>query len=291
MQKKVAYISVITVVLVTAHLAGAQSQLLWDFDQENLFYNFSWSGIVAAELRATIEKKDGVYHLSIDARTKPAIDVLWKMRDRLTVTTTSDLSPRYYQFIIREGKYQMDVEIKFDPQTNIATGKRYNPKRDRTYTRIVEMKDIYDPISAILFIRRQPLNLNDVYRIKVFDGRRLYDLKYEVVGRQKIKTYRGELWTKAVVPSLEPTSEKPEDVTKRVSKVLMYLAEDEPHDIVHIESDVFIGKVKVRLVSRTGGKPMTQQAQTEQMQKYMLYETRVPALWKNVLIGELSGGK
>jgi len=268
MQKSIAYILFIAIIFSVSQLAVAQAQPLWDFDQENLAYNFSWSGFVAAELKVFIEKKDDLYRLSIDARTKPAIDLLWKMRDKLTVTTDSaNLSPRYYQFIIREGKYQMDIEIKSDPQTNIATGKRYNPKRNRTYTRMVEMEDIYDPISAILFIRRQPLNLSDVYRIKVFDGKSLYDLKYEVVGRYRIKTYRGLLWTKVVIPSLEPTSEKPEDVTKRVSKVLIYLTEDEPHEIVHVESDVFIGKVKVRLVSRTGGKLMTQKPQSETTQK------------------------
>lgn len=259
------HLSVIAVFLAVAQPISAQSQVIWDFDKEDLVYHFSWSGIVAAELKTSIEKKNGLYHLSINARTKPAIDVLWKMRDKMAVITSTELFPRYYQFIIREGQYQRDVEINFDEQKNIATGKRFNPKNGRTYTRIVEMKNIYDPISAILFIRRQPLNVNDVYRLKVFDGKQLYDLKYEVIGRAKIKTYRGELWAKTVVPSLEQTSEKPEDVTKRVSKVLMYITENEPHDIVQIESDVFIGKVKVKLASKTGGKPFMQQACTEDM--------------------------
>lgn len=254
------HLFIIAILFAIAQPLSAQPEAIWDFDKEELVYHFSWSGIVAVELKTSIEKRDGFYHLLIDARTKPAIDVLWKMRDKMTIITSTELIPKYYQFIIREGKYQRDVEIDFDFQKNIATGKRFNPKNGRTYTRIVEAKGLLDPISAILFLRRQPLNLNDVYIVKVFDGRLLYDLKYEVVGREKIKTYRGELWTKTVVPSLERTSENPEDVTKRVSHVLMYLTEDESHDIVQIESDVFIGKVKVKLTNKTGGQLFIQQA-------------------------------
>ena len=253
MRRWLLFFALLFALAAAAAPSGAEQQYLWDFDQESLKYHFSWSGIVAAELNAYISKENDLYYISVQARTKPAIDVLWKMRDKLLIKTgANDLLPRYYRFIQREGRYFQDIEIVFDPATNTARAKRTN-KKGKVRRRTVTVDGLYDPISAILFLRRQPLWPDDVYKLKVFDGRRLHVLKYEVIGRKRIRTYRGKLWTRTVVPSLVE-SEKPEEVKKKVSKVLMYLTEDEPHDIVLIESDVFIGKVKAKLVEKSGGK-------------------------------------
>jgi len=247
-------IAAVAIACIAAAAAHAGPKHKWDFDEEFMQYEFSWSGIVAAELNAYITKERDLYYVSVKARTKPAVDLLWKMRDKLTLTTSAiDLLPRYYRFNQREGRYYMDIEIKFDPETNTACGKRTN-KKGKVKKRTVQVEELYDPISSILFLRRQPLWPDDVYRLRVFDGRKLYVLRYEVVGRKRIRTYRGKLWTRKVIPSLEKASEKPEEVEERVSEVFMYLTEDDPHEIVLIESDVFIGKVKAKLVRRSGGK-------------------------------------
>ena len=241
--------------LLAAPLAQAEP-----FVGENLTYEFGWSGFTAARAEVSIGSinydGDDCYNIKIEVRSLARLDWIWKVRDKLTsYPRKSDLLPKYFFWKQREGKYNLDTEIKHDKQVGVLRSKRTRYKDDK----IKPYKDKWttaagrlDPLGSLLHMRSQDLKVGGVYNIKVFEGKREHDIRYEVVSREKLTTKFGELDTFAIIPRVVKSSKGGADKIKveKVSKVKIWLTTTPEHMIVRVESKAWIGAVFAELVKK-----------------------------------------
>ncbi|MDP8256956.1 MAG: DUF3108 domain-containing protein [Candidatus Alcyoniella australis] len=222
--------------------AGAQ------FQGERLSYQFGWNGIPAAEIDVEIDVVDyfgnQCYEIKIHGRTKRAIDLIWKMRDEfVTFTKTADLNPIRYSFYQREGRFTQDTDIIWNYETNVARSTRVKKHR-RMKDREVEADKYMDPISALFFVRTQDLDVGDVQRLSVFDGKRTHLLEYKVVSREIINVPRGRFAALKIAPRIVSSSEQDKSSgTEKVREVYFYVSDDAQRLLLRFEAEAFVGQI------------------------------------------------
>jgi hypothetical protein len=226
-----------------------------EFGGERLTYEFGWQNIAAATAvitidPATVAGKRG-YHGTVKLQSQSRLEWIWRVRDNFTVDTTAgDFQCQRFLFQQREAAFAMDTEITRDAERGMLVGRRTRFKKDER-KELADGEapiDHFDPLSAILYLRSSNLATGKQFAIKVFDGKRRHDLTYAVLGEERIKIGLGEFDAWKVQPRIIRSSEV--DKGSKVEKVrTMYLwvNKNEPHEILRIESEAFVGRIYVEL--------------------------------------------
>jgi len=229
---------------------------VYSLKEGDLSYEFEWNGIAAAQAKASIKRKmhEGAecYHVVVDIRTKPFIDWLWKLRDRLEgYIEAKTFKPLRYSFRQREGSYRHDTDIIFDHKRNTATSIRTYKGKIKKKT--VDAENMLDPVSALFYLLIRPLEPGQSRILSVFDGKRVHTIKYEALGREGVKVPVGKINALKVVPSFlrsDPPRKPVKGGGEKVREVFLWVSQDRHRDIVKIESDVFVGKINAKLIGR-----------------------------------------
>ena len=235
-------------VLIVAILAPCNLAADPNFDGEKLEYVFGWNGIPAATMVAKVEILDyfgsECYSIKITGRTKPAIDLIWKMRDEFIVYTKTDgLKSIRYSFYQREGRFTQDTDIIWNYETNIARSTRVKKHRQMK-DREVDADEYMDPISALFYVRTQDLKVGDVHRIKAFDGKRTHELEYEIVDREELTVPRGTFDAYKIAPRIVKSSEQDKSSgTEKVRDIFFWVSADEKRLLLRFEAEAFVGTI------------------------------------------------
>jgi hypothetical protein len=241
--------------LVACAAAPAAAQ---EFAGERLVYEFGWQNISAATATVAVDAMalDGKpgYRASIKLQGKSALDWMWHVRDVFYVeSTVADLRCYRYRFEQREAAFHLDTEIRRDAAQNVLIGSRTRIKKDgrKALKGGVAPLHYYDPLSAILYLRRAPLTAGKTFTINVFDGKETYDLVYTVHGEERVAIKLGTFDTWKVQPQILRTSNRDKEAkSKKVRALYLWLDKNPPHRIVRIESDAFVGRIFAELVQK-----------------------------------------
>ena len=229
------------------------------FDGERMIYEFGWNGIAAAQADITIdvEPYNGktCYHAVMTIETKAALDLLWKVRDRIEAyAEVGTLEPQYYSFRQREGNFHHDTDIIFDHNRKVATSiRQYKGKIKKT---VVAFEEMYDPVTTLLVMRNADLQPGRSRQIVTFDGKRVHTIQYEAMAKDSIDTPFGRKETVKVFPEIIKT-EPPKKVKKgeadkaaKVQKVFYWIDPGSHAWIYHVESEVTVGRIYAKLIER-----------------------------------------
>ncbi|NLH50753.1 MAG: DUF3108 domain-containing protein [Myxococcales bacterium] len=241
-----------------ALLAWAAGSPAADFGTERLVYEFGWQNISAATATIAIDPATvaGVpgYKAVVQIQGKPKLDWIWRVRDKISVETTADkLACQRFFFEQREASFFLDTEIRRDPTANLLIGSR--TRIIKNTRKALSPKDApldhYDPLSAILFLRRSPLSIGQQYNLKAFDGKRRHDLTYRVIGEERIKIGLGEFDTWKVQPRiLRSTGNVQGSDVEKVRQLFLWVDKNPPHHVLRLESEAFVGHIYGELVQK-----------------------------------------
>ena len=101
---------------------------------------------------------------------------------------------------------------------------------------------VQDALSALYFVRTQPLHVGDTFRIPHFDNGNLYDLAVIVHKKEKIKVPAGTFQTILVEPLMAS-----EGIFKRKGKLNIWMTDDERRIPVKMTSKIAIGSIGANL--------------------------------------------
>lgn len=227
-----------------------------DFGGERLTYEFGWRSVSVATVEididaATVDGAPG-YNLKLLVNGKPRLDWIWRVRDQLTASVRAkDLRPTRYFFTQREGAFKLDTEILFDDAQNKLVSRRVQYRKSGTKTLAAKdaSGDHYDPISALLVLRRSEFSPGVTHRVKIFDGKRQHEASYTCVGAERITTALGEFDTWKVVPRIERSSGK-DTKAEKVKEVVVWIEKAAPHHVVRIESEALWGYIYAELIKK-----------------------------------------
>jgi len=214
-------------------------------------YVFGWSGIEAAEARASLRRgAEGFWTATVTGGTKGWARTLWKLdADYRTEVAEKDWKTLQMKLTENYRTYRTEEKAEFLPggvrswrESSKANAKK--PKWKNFY-----IDGIRDIAGALLLARSQSLREGEIIRLAVFPGEWMYLVTAKVEGREKL-TWRGSerpvIRASLGIESIEKDySLKPH---KKFQRGTVWVSDDELRIPLRVEVKVFIGSVFAELV-------------------------------------------
>lgn len=215
-------------------------------------YSVSWQGIPAASCAVTVGESDGNYVVEASARTYSGIDLLYKLRYRVTGTlSSSDLSPMQLAIDHHENSRHKTINVSFNHDSGEISAERlFGPnQREKKNLAFTPHNLTLDPVTAVFLARGLEWDVGQSKHFDVFNGKSRYYITLTAVERTTIE-YKGEQRRVLVItPRVRNlTTTKP---IAKLREAFIYVTDDENRDVIRIVSSVFIGSVTTELESFT----------------------------------------
>lgn len=215
-------------------------------------FAFGWSGIQAATGEASLTYEGANYRVKATGRTEGLAAQLWRMQldsqilaKREQFTSISLFQREQYS------SYRLEMTGKF--QTDGVWSERLRiPSSDPGRWRFMRVAPIRDMMSAMLFMRSQPLATGDETALVAFPGDSPYLVRMKVEGRESIRLMnemRSAIRVRLFLQKIEvsgPNKGKLQDHTKFRSGVV-WVSDDGNRFPLRAEVTLFIGYVYAEL--------------------------------------------
>ena len=208
---------------------------------ERLTFSVDYGFIHAGTALMTIEnitKMHGreCYHITSWAFSSGAFAVFFKVRDKIdTYVDTEGIFSWRSEKHLREGKYKADRVYDLYQLRGVSR----NAVNGDTLT---IPPFIQDALSSLYYVRTQPLEIGDLFRIPHFDNGKVYDLGLKVHKKEKIKVPAGSFQTILVEPLMAS-----EGIFKKEGRMKVWLTDDERRIPVKMTSKIAIGSIGAHL--------------------------------------------
>ncbi|OQX21621.1 MAG: hypothetical protein BWK80_32705 [Desulfobacteraceae bacterium IS3] len=221
---------------------------------EKLIFELKWSFIKAGEATLEvmpIETFNGIsaYHFVMTAESIPAIDLIYKIRDRIDAYTDIGVNRSLlYKKKQKEGRSIRDITLSFDWDKKTAQYTNFK----EVLPPIPIMDGSFDPLSAFYYTRLIDLKENMVIERPITDGKKNVIGKVSVVRREKIKIGENTYDTYLLEPELREVGGVFEK--SKGAKLQVWVSADERKIPVRVKSKVAVGSFIGELISATGVK-------------------------------------
>jgi hypothetical protein len=215
---------------------------------EVLVYEASWIGIPAAEARIVLLRNGNDGHLwtgKLWLRSSSAVDLLYRMRDFVYEDFNRDnLRPNEIHILQHEKQRRDEWSVRFDDREHLVTSAKRNAQ-GRTRVREFSGGEPWGPFSGAMLALSLPLTVGETYTFDVFSGGSRYVLAFNVDRRESITTSLGTSRALRIIPSVVWLSEG--KFLNQVSKMVIWVADDEQHLPLRIEAAAFVGSIHIDL--------------------------------------------
>ena len=217
---------------------------------ESLRYDLTWMGIKAGEARLEFTEEGNSLKIVSRAKSAKWLSVFYRVDDHVeSVVLKKNNNPANggnhwvadrYRLKIREGRHRRNKEVIFDPENGTVLYIDHLDNKKETYA-IPE--NTFDPLSGFFLLRKKPLKVNRPVHITIFDSKKVWDVKVDILKREDVETPAGKFRTIVVKPNM-----KSEGIFDRKGDIYIYLTDDKRHIPVLIKTKVAVGYVEAELV-------------------------------------------
>ncbi|MBV8055318.1 MAG: DUF3108 domain-containing protein [Deltaproteobacteria bacterium] len=215
---------------------------------ETLIYEASWIGIPAAEARIVLLNNGAggrSWTAKLWMRSSSTVDLVYRMRDYVYEDfNRDDLRPRQMHILQHEKQRRDEWSIRFDDREHLVTSAKRNAQ-GRIWVREFSGGEPWGPFSGAMLALSLPLIVGETYTFDVFSGGNRYVLAFTVDKRESIATPLGTLRALRILPSIVWLSEG--KFRNQVSKMMVWVSDDERHLPLKIEATAFIGSIRIDL--------------------------------------------
>lgn len=213
---------------------------------ERVEWDVHYAGVRAGTaFTEVVQGAEGSLTLRSGCRNAPWYERIYKIDDEV-VSTWDPRAPgsRSYVTRFREGTFHQDQAMDLDPAAiRVQRSQRFK-EGWRTWSDVYEGPGtpVEDPQSAFYRIRTLPLETGTVYTVRVFSGRKTWNMGVKAGPRQDLATTLG---TFRVVPVHVQT--RHEGDWEQKGGVTVYLTDDSRRVPVRMEADANVGSITVTL--------------------------------------------
>jgi hypothetical protein len=215
---------------------------------ETLVYEASWLGIPAAEARIVVLNNGAAgqsWSGKLWLRSSPAVDLVYRMRDYVDEDfSRGNLRPRAMHILQHEKNRHDEWSISFNDYEHLVTSVKRNAQ-GRTWVREFSGGEPWGPFSGAMLALSLPLMVGKTYTFDVFSGGNRYVLAFTVEKRESITTSLGTLRALRIIPSIVWLSQG--KFLNQVSKMVVWVTDDQYHLPLRIEAAAFIGSIRIDL--------------------------------------------
>jgi hypothetical protein len=188
------------------------------------------------------------YHIVMEGKTKGAFNWFFKIRDRFeTYLDEHSLFPRFYKKKIQEGDYETQREVRFYQEEGLIDYHNLkNGQKGRVKTKI----EVQDLVSSLYYIRNwdfQNISAGEKLYLNVFLDDSVYNIQFEYLGTENIKTELGEINCIKFKPKMLTGG-----VFEDENPMTVYVSNDRNHLPILVISEVAIGSVRMELKDYSG---------------------------------------
>lgn len=230
---------------------------------ENLTYEAKWSksllrGVDVADLNFKIVKaSDGEGNRLLfqgEAISKGTLMKIARFSFMQKIDSTVDASNFRILHTIRRDEQKdrvRDGEALFDYKSRRVVYREIDPnnpqRAPRTITSPLETTT-HDLLSAIYFLRRQPLAVGKNFELSVSDSGVVYQIPVKVLAREELKTALGKVWTLRVEPEVFGDRR----LVPGEGKMIIWFTDDARHLPVRSQIQADIGKIEIKIKQAEG---------------------------------------
>ena len=218
---------------------------------ERLEYVLKWAGIPSGNSVMEIvegEVVDGaaLYRVISTAKSSRLIDLIYKVRNRYeTHIHPLDGLTRKYVFKMREGGKRRQRTLLFDQNIHELT--RTVTKKNQVQSKVYEIPEgTQDNLSSLYALRNMDLRVGESVELKVFEGKKNWELEVDILAEEEIKVRAGTFKTWKIHPKL-----KFEGMFRRTGELIVWVTRDEYRIPVLMKSKVRVGHIDAELKGYT----------------------------------------
>ncbi len=221
---------------------------------EKLTFSLSWGFVTAGY--ATLEVKpiaDGKTEFLTFATGNKTINKIYPVADTIyTRVRNKGLMTEVFRKQLHEGTYHNKSVIRFDRKgekawlsdTVFTDMKTRRVKRSADTAVSIQGME-HSIMSAFYYVRTMPLAVGDTSRFSAVSGKKRYELKVVVHGRETLKTDFGKVQTVKVEPMLDG-----DGIFNSKGKIYIWLTDDDRRIPVLMECEIALGSIKARLIEQ-----------------------------------------
>ena len=205
---------------------------------KKLNYKIKFRGIDAGSAYLKIEEdtllNENILRLNSKLKTNKFLDLFYKIRDDITVyMDVGDFSLLKVINKIHEGFYIKNHDAIFDINSKNIVTKKKRIKVDKAYS----------PLSIIYSLRKELLNINDIYKYHIYNLGKIKKIDMKVVDQEMIKTSFGKF--NAIVVS--PVSNNDSSIIRNNGDMKIWFTNDENRYPIKIELKINYGRLVLLL--------------------------------------------
>lgn len=190
---------------------------------------------------------ENVYHFVVTAETVPALDLIYKVRDRIDAYTDTELTKSVlYRKKQQEGGSIRDITVTFDWDKKEAQYINFA----EVLTPIAIMDGTFDPLSAFYYTRKMEIKENGLIQRAITDGKKNVVGHVSVIRREKIVIGEKSYDTYLLEPELKEVGGVFEK--SKNAKIQVWITADDKKIPVRVRSKVIVGSFVAELISVTG---------------------------------------
>jgi len=219
---------------------------------EKLTFSLGWGPITAGTATLQVKPtKDGKTEFYTLAHDEGTLKKLYPVSDTIyTRVRNKGLMTEVFRKTLNEGSYHNKSVIRFDRKgekawlsDTVFTDNKVR-KVKRSADTVVTIQGMEHSImSAFYLVRTLPLEDGETSKFSAVSGKKRYELKVIVHGRETLKTKLGEFKTVKVEPVLDG-----DGIFVSKGRIFIWLTDDDRRIPVLMECEIALGSIKAKLL-------------------------------------------
>lgn len=228
-----------------------------DFNSGEYVYKVSWQGIpvASAKIKVNNPEVDGEWKVRAGAQTSKWISTFYTLKfDSESLFSRDDFKPKQFTSRQIENTKKKVKEVSFLKDGTIKSDAYKNGHKEETITFNSENQTL-DPISAAFLARSLDIKVGSKKSFDVFNGKHRYLITFHVDALEKIKLNKKEIECFSVRPEVVKLTDT--EGEKRLQSARIWITADDKREVIKIESNVLVGRVKAELQKFTPSNHVT----------------------------------
>lgn len=214
-------------------------------------YHFGWAGLTAATAEAHFSKPSAEhFQLEGNGRSVGLARFLWRYDvNYRSVASTDTLRPIETNQTETYRSKKIQTHLVFTG-AGVRRTRNESPGGGTSKTREFDFPNLFDLLSALLYLRSQPLKDGSVYRVVVYPATSAYLATFTVIGREKISVRAGTYTAIKLDLKLHKVGKNLElEPHKKFRRASVWVSDDTNRIPLRAEAQIFIGTVFADLQS------------------------------------------
>jgi Protein of unknown function (DUF3108) len=214
-------------------------------------YHFGWAGLTAATAEAHFSKPSAEhFQFEGNGRTVGLARFLWRYDVNYhSVASTDTLRPVESNQTETYRSKKIQTHLVFTGG-GVRRTRTESPGAGTSKTREFDFPNLFDLLSALLYLRSQPLKDGSVYRVVVYPATSAYLATFTVIDREKISVRAGTYTAIKLDLKLHKVGKNLElEPHKKFRRASVWVSDDTNRIPLRAEAQIFIGTVFADLQS------------------------------------------